>query len=74
MKPSRHELRVAFGPTTLTCQRPHLALYFVDQVVQARQIHRGLFETTFRAPTTIPIEANPGGFLEQFAPLIGPVG
>ena len=30
VKPSRHELRVAFGPTTLTCQRPYLTLNLVD--------------------------------------------
>ena len=74
LEPTRHQLGMAFGATTLACQRTHLTLYLVDQVIEAREVDGRLLETALRAATTVAIQSDASGFLEQVTTFVGAVG
>ena len=73
-EPPSRELGVSLGTLPLARQRAHLRLHLADQVVEARQVDRRFLETAFRAPPSVAVEADAGGFLEQLAALIRAVG
>ncbi len=67
---SRGQVLVTFGALALAGQRPHLALDLVDQVIEPGDVVCGLLEAPLGAAASFPIEADAGGFLEQFAPFV----
>ena len=67
------ELRVPLGAASLSRERTHLALYFVDQIVEALQVDRRLVEPPLRRATAVAIEADARRFLEQLAPVVRPI-
>ena len=69
-----HELRVALGTLALPGQGADLALHLAEQVVQPRQVLRGLVEATLGVAPAVAIEAYARSLLEQFPPVVGTVG
>src|SRR4029077_7017842 len=59
------QLGVAFGLGGLALQRIHLARYFLEDVVHARQVHLGIFETRFSQPLLGLELGNAGGLFDN---------
>jgi hypothetical protein len=69
-----HQLGVSLGAPSLTRQRSHLSLDFRDQIIDAGEIHRRLFEPALGSPLSVAVETDAGRFLEELAPLVGAIG
>ncbi len=72
-EPSRVELRMLLGAAPLSRERTHLALHFVDQIVEPLQVDRRLVEPPLRRATAVAIESDARRFLEQLAPVVRPI-
>ena len=69
-----HQLGMSLRALALSGQRTDLALHLTDQIVDARQVERGLLESALGAATTVAIQTDARRFLEQLAPVIRAVG
>jgi hypothetical protein len=72
-EPARHQLCMPFGTLSLSRERANLALHFVDQIVDALEVRRGLFQATLRAALTVAVESNSCRFLKELATIVRPV-
>ena len=61
------------GAPTLARERTHLALHFVDQVIETGEVNGRFLETALGAAATIAIQADTSRLFEQLATFVGPV-
>jgi len=73
-KAAMRQLGVALGAFALARERAHLRLHLADEIIQPLQIDRRFLEPTLGGPAAVTIQSDARGFLEELAPLVGPIG